>query len=77
MSYTGRPRLPIRPVVLKPYLSLHPGEDDDLIAFFAQYPQRLHGAVIKQALRSGQLQITLSELPSDDDVESALDQLLG
>ncbi len=77
MARRGRRPLAVRPIILKPYLSLHPGEDDDLIAFFALYPTRLHGAVIKQALRSGKIQVQLTELPSDQEVEAALDGLLG
>jgi hypothetical protein len=56
---------------------LRPGEDDDLIQFFEPVPVRLRAAAVKQALRSGKLQVNLAELPSDDDIENALDNLLG
>lgn len=73
----GRPPLPQRPVVVRVALRLRPGEDDDLIQFFEPVPVRLRAAAVKQALRSGKLQVNLAELPSDDDIENALDNLLG
>ena len=58
-------------------LSLRAGEDDDLIEFFDQVPARLRVAAVKQALRSGGMSLKLEDLPSDDEVETALDGLLG
>jgi len=36
-------------------LRLYPGEDDDLIAFFAAIPSGLRALSVKQALRTGSL----------------------
>jgi hypothetical protein len=36
-------------VKMRPY----PGEDDDLVGFFAAIPRRLRAVMAKQALRSG------------------------
>lgn len=74
---TGRPRLTVPSVIFKFTLTLHPNEDDDLIAFLSQYPTRLRTSAVKQALRSGKLNVALAELPSDDEVESALDALVA
>ncbi len=73
----GRPRSLVQPVIVRVALYLRPGEDDDLIRFFEPVPVRLRAGAVKQALRSGKLQINLTDLPSDDDIEDALDSLLG
>ena len=73
----GRPPLPEQTVVVRVALFLRPGEDDDLIAFFAPVPVRRRAGAVKQALRSGKLQVNLDDLPSDDDIEAQLDSLLG
>ena len=58
-------------------LYLRPGEDDDLIAFFAPLPIGLRSSAVKQALRSGRLTSPSLDLPSDDEIEAALDNLLN
>lgn len=73
----GRPPSSVKPIVVRVALYLRPGEDDDLIAFFAPIPLRLRSSALKQALRSGQLPTTLDEVPSDDEVEDALDNLIA
>ena len=73
----GRPPSAVKPIVVRVALYLRPGEDDDLIEFFAPIPIRLRASAVKQALRSGQLPATLNEVPSDDEVEDALDNLLA
>lgn len=73
----GRPLSAMKPVVVRVALHLRPGEDDDLIAFFAPVPVRLRASAVKQALRSGHLTLPLADLPSDEDVEEVLDQLLA
>ena len=73
----GRPSSSVKPIVVRVALYLRPGEDDDLIAFFAPLPLRLRSSALKQALRSGQLPTTLDEVPSDDEVEDALDNLIA
>ena len=64
-------------LIVQVKMSLRPGEDDDLIEFFDQVPARLRVAAVKQALRSGGMSLKLEDLPSDDEVENALDGLLG
>ncbi len=73
----GRPPSRVKPIVVRVALYLRPGEDDDLIKFFAPLPLRLRSSALKQALRSGQLPTTLDEVPSDDEVEDALDNLIA
>jgi hypothetical protein len=73
----GRPPLSEKTVVVRVALFLRPGEDDDLIEFFAPVPVRQRASAVKQALRSGKLQVNLDNLPSDDDIEAQLDSLLG
>jgi hypothetical protein len=73
----GRPRSLVQPVIVRVALYLRPGEDDDLIRFFQPIPVRLRASAVKQALRSGKLQVNLDDLPSDDDIEAQLDSLLG
>ena len=74
----ARPSLPQKSVVVRVALFLRPGEDDDLIDFFASIPVELRASALKQALRTGKLEISsLAELPSDDDIEESLDNLLG
>jgi len=73
----GRPPSAVKPIVVRVALYLRPGEDDDLIEFFAPIPIRLRASAVKQALRSGQLPTALNEVPTDDEVEDALDNLLA
>ena len=73
----SRQKLEQRTHIVQVKLSLRPGEDDVLIEFFNQVPARLRVAAVKQALRSGGMSLKLEELPSDDEVENALDGLLG
>lgn len=73
----GRPPSTVKPIVVRVALYLRPGEDDDLIAFFTPLPLRLRSSALKQALRSGQLPTTLNEVPSDAEVEDALDNLIA
>ena len=73
----SRQRLEQRPIIVQVKMSLRPSEDDDLIEFFDQVPGRLRVAAVKQALRSGGMSLKLDGLPSDDEVETALDGLLG
>ena len=73
----SRQKLEQRTHIVQVKLSLRPGEDDDLIEFFDQVPTRLRVAAVKQALRSGGMSLKIEDLPSDDEVETALDGLLG
>ena len=61
----GRPRR--ETVVVRVKLRLHPGEDDDLIAFFASLPERGRARAVIGALRSGDIGQVLIEEGIDDD----------
>ncbi len=73
----GRPSSAVKSIVIRVALHLRPDEDADLIEFFAPIPHRLRASAMKKALRSGRLTNPIADLPSDDDVEEALDRLLG
>jgi hypothetical protein len=72
----GRPRsqraASARIICLK--LRLYPGEDDDLIAFFARAPSGLLAATAKRVLREGMC-LPDVEVRGDDFV-AALDELV-
>jgi hypothetical protein len=71
----GRPRC--ESIVVQIKLRLHPGEDDDLIAFFAGLPPYSRANSVKIAMRSGNL---ASGAPGDgvdeDDIADALERFL-
>jgi hypothetical protein len=62
-----RPRLAFESIVIRTAISLRPGEDDDLIAFFEKIPPRKFSAAIKTAMRSGSLLDFGAELGQDED----------
>lgn len=78
MARTGRPRsaraASARIVRIK--LRLYPGEDDDLIAFFATIPDRLRATCVKAALRTGAQPGTTEAGAEDDALLQALDDLV-
>ena len=61
----GRPRRDT--VVVRIALSLHPGEDDDLIDFFASLPKGGRTKAVMTALRTGSINQVLVEEGLDDD----------
>ena len=61
----GRPRRETVVVMVK--LRLHPGEDDDLIDFFASLPDRGRARAVITALRTGNITQVLVEEGLDDD----------
>ncbi len=73
----ARRKLVEQPVVVQVKFRLHRGEDDDLLAWFEQIPARLRVAAVKAAIRGGGMNLNSEILPSDDEVERALDALLG
>jgi len=77
MTRRGRPPL-LRPVVeIHIHLRLRTGEDDDLLAFFEQFPTRRRTVALKTALRAGGMQPVESEKGSSDDtLANALEGLL-
>ncbi len=52
----GRPPLPESPVYVQIKLSLRPGRDDDLLAFFAAVPAGSRAVAVMAAMRSGNLE---------------------
>jgi hypothetical protein len=72
----GRPRRKKTPVVHQVKLLLYPGEDDDLIAFFASIPARCKASAVKAAMRSGSLNVVSDVSIEDDEMEAALDGFL-
>jgi hypothetical protein len=64
-NHVGRPRR--ETVVIMVKLRLHPGEDDDLIAFFASLPDRGRAKAVIAALRTGNIGQVLAEEGLDDD----------
>jgi len=72
----GRPRRETEPVVHQVKLVLNPGEDDDLIRFFAQLPPRKKAQAVIAAMRSGQIgSVELSDV-DDGEIDAALDDFL-
>ena len=61
----GRPRRETVVVMVK--LRLHPGEDDDLIDFFASLPDRGRARAVITALRTGNISQVLIDEGLDDD----------
>ena len=73
----ARPKLaPATVVNIKLYLREGEG-NDDIIAFFARVPARLRAKSVMQALRSGGLTTAIENLPSDADIEAALDAFMS
>ena len=68
MAKRGRPRSPraASAKIINVKMRLYPGEDNDLIVFFASIPWRLRAVMVKQALRSG-VQSATRETPADED----------
>jgi hypothetical protein len=58
-------------------LGLYPGQDDDLIAFFAAAPHRLRAAMVKRALRSGLGATDEGQQPDEDGVLDALEAFVA
>jgi len=61
----GRPRR--ETVVVRVKLRLHPGEDDDLIDFFASLPERGRARAVIGALRTGDIHQVLVDEGIDDE----------
>jgi hypothetical protein len=69
----ARPRLPAPSLLISVKFHLRPGEDDDLIHFFADLPPRQRATALKVALRSGGMARVAAEgLPDDAAVTDAL-----
>lgn len=77
MSLRGRPRLPDPTRQVHVTLSLRPGEDDDLIHFFASIPERMRATAIKTILRSGSALARPQNQPSSETEDDLGDFLLA
>ena len=73
----GRPRSTTLAVVIRAAITLHEGEDDDLIAVFQNVPARKRANFIKTAMRSGGLQVDMDGLPDDSELADSLDSFLS
>ena len=73
----GRKPLPEPTILIRVSLSLHRGEDDDLIKAFRAIPPRRRAAFVMAAMRSGSFQnISYDGLPSDDELEQSIANFL-
>lgn len=62
----GRPALETEVIEVHVHLRLRRGEDDDLILFFQNAGERRRALQVKQALRTGNLQLGVAERQADD-----------
>ncbi len=73
----GRPPLDVPARLIRITLSLRPGEDDDLLAFFDQLPAGSRARAVVTALRQGGVgETAVSEAFDEADLLAALDDLL-
>ena len=73
----ARPKLTVKVHRFDINFRLREGEDDDLIAFFESIPKKGRVRAVKMALRSGKLETMIpSELPEDDELADALDEMM-
>lgn len=67
-----------KPIIIMVKLRLYPGRHERLIEFFRRIPDRLRAASVIQVMSGGRLdEITIDNLPSDDDIMASFDGLLG
>jgi hypothetical protein len=62
----GRPRLETEVIHIHIHLRLRKGEDDDVIQFFQRAGERRKAMRLKQALRTGNMQLGIAEAVTDD-----------
>jgi ABC-type phosphate/phosphonate transport system substrate-binding protein len=73
----GRPPNENETIHISIRLSLHPGRDDDLIAFFNSLPWGTRAAAVMAAMRSGNLTAVADEdYQTDDQITEKLDALM-
>ncbi len=72
----GRPRRETVQIFIR--LRLHPGEDDDLIDFFASLPERGRARAVITALRTGNIgQVLVDEGIDDEQMADAFEGWLS
>jgi hypothetical protein len=72
----GRPRLTCHVRQIRFTLSLREGEDDDLLLFFADIPERRRAAALKAALRAGGISLKAGSVPITDDLDLTIQGLV-
>lgn len=72
----GRPRLTCHVRQIRFTLSLREGEDDDLLLFFADIPERRRAGALKTALRAGGVSLSGGFTPDSDDLDLTIQGLV-
>lgn len=72
----GRPKLECRVTQVRVTLSLREGEDDDLLFFFTNIPNGRRAAMLKCALRTGQVHLGSASMPQEDDLDLTIEGLV-
>lgn len=73
----GRPPNTVETIHISIRLSLHPGRDDDLLAFFAALPPGSRATAVMAAMRSGNLAAAADEdYMSEEEMTAALMDLM-
>ncbi|MPN07918.1 hypothetical protein SDC9_155190 [bioreactor metagenome] len=72
----GRPKLNCRVHQVRFTLSLREGEDDDLLSFFVDIPERRRAAALKSALRAGGVHLESASVKANDDLDLTIQGLV-
>ncbi len=75
-SKRGRPKLDCKVHQIRFTLSLREGEDDDLIFFFSDIPERRRAAALKTALRAGGVSLKAGSVSITDDLDLTIQGLV-
>jgi len=75
-SKRGRPKLDCKVHQIRFTLSLREGEDDDLLLFFADIPERRRAGALKNALRAGGISLNNGFAPDSDDLDLTIQGLV-
>ena len=75
-SKRGRPKLDCKVHQIRFTLSLREGEDDDLLLFFSDIPERRRAAALKAALRAGGVSLKTGYVPFSDDLDLTIHGLV-
>jgi len=75
-SKRGRPKLDCKVHQIRFTLSLREGEDDDLLFYFSDIPERRRAAALKTALRAGGVSLKAGSVPTMDDLDLTIQGLV-
>jgi len=75
-SKRGRPKLDCKVHQIRFTLSLREGEDDDLLFFFTDIPERKRAVALKAALRAGGISLKAESVPITDDLDLTIQGLV-